>query len=143
MMAALFVLSMSGSTTHVGPSQPLSQRIAPKTVKATPKRFPILTPQLGIARANPTKLNLRFPLGRPLCIVGYDAISITWLQKVGKRLAEGGAVCYVVNVLSETQFNSLKTIVPNLPMAAVPGKTFAEIGLRGYPALITQSGRVQ
>ena len=144
MIAVLTALLLTASApVHLGPSLPRARRQAATTPAPIPQMYPIRTPGLTLRAANPKKLSTRTLLGRPVCLLGTDAYSVAWLRANSARFQTGGAMCYVVQVESERAFAALRASVPNVPLAAISGQVFVEIGLKGYPALITQSGAVQ
>ena len=136
--------SATAAPVHLGPSLPRTGR-APARVApvSAPSMYPIRTAGLTQGAQNPTQLELKLPLGRPVCLVGSDAYSFAWLRTNAPILAKGGALCYVVNVDSAATLARLRAIAPDVLLAPIFGDVFVQAGLKGYPALITQSGAVK
>lgn len=144
MIALMTTLMLAAAPVNLGPSLPRARRQAATTAPAPiPQMYPIRTPGLTLRAPNPKKLTTRTLLGRPVCLLGTDAYSVSWLRANAARFQVGGAMCYVVQVESDRAFAALRAMVPNVPLAAISGQVFVDVGLKGYPALITQSGAVQ
>jgi integrating conjugative element protein (TIGR03765 family) len=128
---------ISGQAVHVR----FPQKAKPPLLR--PRSTPIRTPGLQLRGANPRKLRTRTLLGRPICVLGSDAYSAAWLRANAAAFKRGGAMCYVIQVESPAALAALRAQVPGIPLAAISGQVFVAAGLKGYPALITQSGAVQ
>ena len=144
----LMVCTMAAPSTpppvSLGPSRARTDiSTARPPLASAPQLFPIRTPELAPGEANPKRIELRMPLGRPLCVVGDDARSVAWLRANNQTLSRGGALCYVVSVASSTSLANLRRAAPSVALAPVSGSVFVQAGLRGYPAVITQSGAVK
>ena len=142
-LIASLMLAATPAPVNLGPSLPRARRQTQSTPAPIPQMYPIRTPGLTLRAPNPKKLNTRTLLGRPVCLLGTDAYSLAWLRANAARFQAGGAMCCVVQVESERAFAALRSMVPNVPLAPISGQVFVEVGLKGYPALITQSGAVQ
>ena len=142
---ALFVLlAASPQPVHIGPSQPRSVNAPAATqVAPVPSMYPIRTPGLTLKARNPARIQTRTVLGRPVCVLGTDSHSRVWLQTNAATFLRGGAMCYVIDVPDERALRALQAVAGGVPLAAISGQVFVETGLKGYPALITQSGTVQ
>ena len=140
----LLIASATAAPVHLGPSQPRTGR-APARVAPVPapSMYPIRTEGLTQGAKNPAQLELKLPLGRPVCLVGSDAYSFAWLRTNAPILAAGGALCYVIQVDSPATLTRLRAIAPGVLLAPIFGDVFVQAGLKGYPAIITQSGAVK
>jgi len=105
--------------------------------------YPIRTIGLTQGAKNPAQLELKLPLGRPICLLGSDAYSFAWLRTNAAILAKGGALCYVIQIENSASLVRLRVIAPGVLLAPIFGDVFVQAGLKGYPALITQSGAVK
>ena len=143
LMTSLLLAASTPAPVNLGPSLPRQRRQTSSSPAPIPQMYPIRTPGLTLRAPNPKKLTTRTLLGRPVCLLGTDAYSVAWLRANAARFQAGGAMCYVVQVESARAFANLKALVPNVPLAPISGQVFVEVGLKGYPALITQSGAVQ
>ncbi|EZQ20256.1 hypothetical protein CF98_07665 [Halopseudomonas bauzanensis] len=78
---------------------------------------------------------------RPFVVVGDDEASRSWLDRHADSLRERGVVGLVVNVETAHALESLRALVPGVPLSPVTGDDLADrLGLRNYPALITATG---
>lgn len=140
----LLVLVAAAPPVHLGPSQPRAVRAATVTkVAPVPSMYPIRTPGLTLKARNPARIQTRTVLGRPVCVLGTDAHSRAWLRTNAVTFLRGGAMCYVIDVPNARALRALQAVAGGVPLAAISGQVFNEAGLKGYPALITQSGTVQ
>ena len=108
-----------------------------------PSMYPIRTAGLTAGAKNPPQLDLPMPIGRPVCLLGSDTYSFAWLRTNAPILAKGGALCYVVDVESAATLSRLRALAPGVLLAPIFGDVFVQAGLKGYPAIITQSGAVK
>ncbi len=136
--------SATSAPVHLGPSQARVGRALQRTVPVpVPSMYPIRTVGLTPGAKNPPQLDLQMPIGRPVCLLGSDAYSFAWLRTNAAILAAGGALCYVVNVDSAATLARLRAMAPGVLLAPIFGDVFVQAGLKGYPAIITQSGAVK
>ena len=136
--------SATSAPVHLGPSQVRAGRALQRTVPVpAPSMYPIRTVGLTPGAKNPPQLDLPMPIGRPVCLLGSDTYSFAWLHTNALILAEGGALCYVVNVESAATLSRLRAVAPGVLLAPIFGDVFVQAGLKGYPAIITQSGAVK
>ena len=145
-MAMLLMASATAvpAPVHLGPSLVRTGRAPQRTVPVpAPSMYPIRTAGLTPGAKNPPQLDLKMPIGRPVCLLGSDAYSFAWLRTNAPILAKGGALCYVVNVDSAETLTRLRAMAPGVLLAPIFGDVFVQAGLKGYPAIITQSGAVK
>ena len=129
---------------YIGPSVERTGRTPARVAPVpAPSMYPIRTAGLTQGAKNPAQLELKLPLGRPVCLVGSDAYSFAWLRTKAPILAAGGALCYVIQVDSPATLTRLRAIAPGVLLAPIFGDVFVQAGLKGYPAIITQSGAVK
>jgi integrating conjugative element protein (TIGR03765 family) len=128
---------------HLGPSRALVREASTSRPAPPPSLYPVITSALSVRGKNPVRVTLKMPLGRPVCIVGYDSYSLAWLKSNASKLSRGGALCYAVNVPNANALHAMRVAAPTVPLAPISGEVFVLAGLRGYPALITQSGMVR
>ena len=140
----LLIASATAAPVHLGPSLLRTGHAPPRVAPvAAPSMYPIRTAGLTPGAKNPPQLDLPMPIGRPVCLVGSDAYSFAWLRTNAPILAKGGALCYVVNVDSAATLTRLRAMAPGVLLAPIFGDVFVQSGLKGYPAIITQSGAVK
>jgi integrating conjugative element protein (TIGR03765 family) len=145
-MAMLLMASATAvpAPVHLGPSQVRASRAPQRALPVpAPSMYPIRTAGLTPGAKNPPQLDLPMPIGRPVCLLGSDAYSFAWLRTNALLLAKGGALCYVVNVDSAATLARLRAIAPGVLLAPIFGDVFVQAGLKGFPAIITQSGAVK
>lgn len=76
-------------------------------------------------------------LARPLFVVGSDPQSLAWLRRHQARLHQLHAVGLVVNMTGIEEFQRVRTLAGERPLAVGSGEWLAEhFGLRHYPVLI-------
>lgn len=102
-----------------------------------------LRPHLQLRARNLAKVGFKFPVARPVCVLGSDDYSKRWLQVNYAVLLSSGALCYVIEAQNEAAVDAIKALAPNLPIAGVADGAFVAAGLRGYPALIDRTGAVK
>ena len=143
-MLLLIASATTAAPVHLGPSQARTGR-APARVAPVPapSMYPIRTEGLTQGAKNPTQLELKLPLGPPVCLVGSDEYSFAWLRTNAPILAKGGALCYVIQVDSPATLARLRAIAPGVLLAPIFNDVFVQARLKGYPAIITQSGAVK
>ena len=136
--------SATSAPVHLGPSQVRASRAPQRALPVpVPSMYPIRTAGLTPGAKNPPQLDLKMPIGRPVCLLGSDAYSFAWLRTNAPILAKGGALCYVVNVDSAATLTRLRAMAPGVLLAPIFGDVFVQAGLKGYPAIITQSAAVK
>ena len=139
------LLAISAPSEHtLGPSKPraLSAPAASYPPAAIESMYP-LRPRLQLRARNLAKVGFKFPVARPVCVLGSDDYSKRWLQVNYTVLVRSGALCYVIEAQNEAAVNAIKALAPNLPIAGVADGAFVAAGLRGYPALIDRTGAVK
>ena len=144
-IAMLLMASASApAPVHLGPSLVRTGRAPQRAVPVpAPSMYPIRTAGLTPGAKNPPQLDLKMPIGRPVCLLGSDIYSFAWLRTNAPILAAGGALCYVVNVDSAATLSRLRAVAPGVLLAPIFGDVFVQAGLKGFPAIITQSGAVK
>ncbi|KFF48754.1 hypothetical protein GY26_12115 [Gammaproteobacteria bacterium MFB021] len=102
--------------------------------------LPLESEQLTPGTVTPRQLDL--PGGfTPVFLVGDDDLSRQWLAQRGDILREMNAVGLVVQVADEPSLQALRNAAQGLEIRPVSGDGLAErLGLRHYPALISQRG---
>lgn len=142
-LVTAIALAATPAPAHLGPSLPRSRSSASaRAAVPEPSMYPIRTPGLALKARNPERLSTKFVLGRPICIVGTDRYSANWLQANASQFVTGGVLCYVVRVASAQELAALRGLT-KVPLAPISGQVFVDAGLKGFPALITQSGAIQ
>ena len=144
MFALITISTAAPAPVYLGPSQVRAGRAPARAIPVpAPSLYPIRTIGLTQGAKNPTQLELKLPLGRPVCLLGTDAYSFAWLRTNAQILAKGGALCYVIQVENPGILVRMRAIAPDVLLAPIFGDVFVQAGLKGYPALITQSGVVK
>lgn len=106
--------------------------------------FPVVTKLLKVGRVTSDEAkDLKYQVtGKPMFIIGYDAVSISWLKKNRNRLADKGAIGLVVNVETKEQMNELQRIAGDgVLMQPTPGDRLAKhLKIRHYPFYLDSNG---
>ncbi|WP_099074361.1 integrating conjugative element protein [Proteus alimentorum] len=104
--------------------------------------LPVSTPELTPGYQPSRTLNLSgMP---PLFLIGDDDFSRRWLTEKKEQLIELNAVGYVVNVDTETAWDTLNELAQGLTLLPVSGSDLAlRLGLTHYPVLIRDKGLEQ
>ncbi|OLO06722.1 hypothetical protein BTW08_16370 [Salinicola sp. MH3R3-1] len=102
--------------------------------------LPLESEQLTPGTVTPRQLDL--PGGfTPIFLIGDDDLSRQWLVQRGDILREMNAVGLVVQAADESSLQALRNATRGLELRPVSGDGLAErLGLRHYPALISQRG---
>lgn len=80
---------------------------------------------------------VKVPLTRPVCVIGSDRLSRTWLQKNRGRLADMGAACVLVEARSPAELAEMRRIAHPLTVQPVQFDDLARrIGIRNTPVLL-------
>jgi integrating conjugative element protein (TIGR03765 family) len=144
MLGFAFAAALASAPVHLGPSLPRARSVERRAAPAAvPSMYPIATVGLSPKARNPAKLTLKLPLGRPICVLGSDPYSLAWLRSNALVLSQGGALCYIVQLDSAATLYRMRQLAPRVSLAPISGAVFVQAGLRGYPALITQSGAIK
>ena len=106
-----------------------------------PVQFPVvtkgLTPKAFESYPNPAAKN-GGEMSAPICVIGHDPLSISWLNEKKNALVEAGAMCFVVNVETEAALAQLQSIAPKLRLAHLSANWLGTLlKIEHYPALIT------
>ena len=112
----------------------------PKGLDA-PVQFPVvtkgLTPKAFESYPNPAANN-GGEMSAPICVIGHDPLSISWLNEKKDALVDANAMCFVVNIETEAAFNQLQSIAPKLRLAPLSANWLGTLlKVEHYPALIT------
>ncbi|WP_392562234.1 integrating conjugative element protein [Orbus sturtevantii] len=120
---------------EVGKAQQKS--LAPEKIKIDEGLYlPVHSERLNPARFNAYEID--YPTLQPFIIIGYDDLSIEWLNARHDDLVTiDGLVGVVVNIDDTDELNTLKALT-DIPLYAVKGDELAEkFDITHYPALIT------
>lgn len=101
--------------------------------------LPIVSHRLSVGKVESVSMDL---LGmQPIFLIGADNTSVLWLQQNAQRLVEMGATGLVINVKTIDELNTLREVVPALPLIPTPGDDLAaRLRLQHYPVLLTATG---
>ncbi len=103
-----------------------------------------MTKELSVGRVEEDEAaNIRYGAAvRPLFIIGYDAVSVEWLQSNAEILKERNAVGYVANVETEEQLAHLNSILDNqvLLLAMNASDIANKLEIRHYPFYMDRDG---
>ena len=143
-LAEPIVIYDSGNTNPL--SLPISneKRNQLKQAPAKPaslhyRRLPVVTKVMRPGKVKTRKSKHPY-LNFPLFIVGYDQLSLFWLQKHKEKLKKHAAVGIAVNVQTEEQMRLLKVAAGGIEISPVPGSKIAgQLKLAHYPALISST----
>lgn len=73
----------------------------------------------------------------PICVVGYDQLSLRWLQENSQLLSQAGAVCMLAKAERTEQIVAIQKAAKDVTIQPVSARSLAEqVGLKYYPALI-------
>lgn len=107
----------------------------PRNFDPLPVHSPALTP--GIIQS---RVIDRPGLDMPVFIVGYDKLSLEWLQHNREQLKKHHAAGIVVNVENQDQLRHLRQVADGLEINPVPGGKIArQLELAHYPVLISKN----
>lgn len=157
-VAALSVIYDSGRTVDI---RPYLDDIAPpninqqdylrkvKSLEASQKArasgtkyYPIKTPELSPGRVIARKVTLP-TFTSPLCLIGDDKMSLTWLIKLAPKLAQFNTTCLLVNVRNEKRLNAIRKMAPAISIIPANATELAKkIHVTHYPVLISK-GRIE
>jgi len=74
---------------------------------------------------------------RPICIVGYDKLSIDWLTQHAEALASHGAVCLIAFASNLDNIKQLQQSAPGVVIQPTSAsKLIQQLEIKSYPALI-------
>jgi integrating conjugative element protein (TIGR03765 family) len=108
--------------------------------------LPARTPQMrsgAMARSAPSPELLRRleRLPQPVFLVGADARSLDWLRRHRARLAEHGAVGFLVEASAEADLKAVRRAGDGLAIVPASASMLAEVlGLTRYPVLLSAGG---
>ncbi len=102
-------------------------------------RVPVVTPTMSPGKVFSRSIHHPY-LSNPIFIVGYDMISLSWLQEHKEKLKQNHAIGIVVNVKTEQQVNQLQQAAGGIEITPVPGtKVAKQLSLAHYPVLISST----
>ena len=137
-------LSTQALTEHtLGPTRARPVQTVPAPTPAPIESMFPLRPKLQLRARNTVRIDFKFPVARPLCILGNDAYSRQWLQFNAKELLRAGALCYLIEAQNAGVLAPLRALAPGVPITTISDAVFVQAGLRGYPAVISRTGVVQ
>lgn len=107
-------------------------------------RYPIVTSSMKVGPVGEDEgkdINFKFAT-RPMFIVGYDPVSLSWLKSNKRHLAEKKAIGLVVNVQSADQMEELMQAVDRkVLLQATQGDSLAKsLKIKHYPFFMDSSG---
>ncbi len=130
-----------------GHTQPMVHPPSNLQLKATPgknhqvnfPRVPVVTPSISPGKVFSRSIHHPY-LSNPIFIVGYDMISLRWLQEHKEKLKQNHAIGIVVNVQTEQQVNQLQQVAGGIQITPVSGtKVAKQLSLAHYPVLISST----
>jgi len=82
---------------------------------------------------------------QPICLVGYDDLSLSWLEKNRDALSRYKAICFVMQAKNLIQIKRIKEIAGDkILFQPVSGKQIAsDFNVPAYPALIFDGWVIQ
>ncbi len=102
-------------------------------------RVPVVTPTMSPGKVFSRPIHHPY-LSNPIFIVGYDMISLSWLQEHKEKLKQNHAIGIAVNVQTEQQVKQLQQAAGGLEITPVPGtKVAKQLTLEHYPVLISST----
>lgn len=130
-----------------GQTQPMVHPPSNQKLRASPSknhhvkfpRVPVITPTMSPGKVFPRSIHHPY-LSNPIFIIGYDKISLSWLQEHKEKLRQNHAIGIVVNVQTEKQVNQLQQAAGGIEITPVPGtKVAKQLSLEHYPVLISST----
>jgi len=114
------------------------------TGASNPEMYPIRTPSMSVGPISPNEAQ-NIPaiyLTTPVFIIGYDRVSLNWLEQNLDILAERHAMGMLVNVETPEQYRRVQEIAGGRVLIhPLSGEQMsASIQLYHYPAYIDQNG---
>ncbi|MDY6216095.1 integrating conjugative element protein [Actinobacillus porcinus] len=130
------------------PIQPVHSPEAPKHHNAVPSQLseaqllPVVSHKFSVGKVNAQAMNL--PGIQPFFLVGYDDVSMDWLNANRDKLIKLQATGLVINVKTEAELQALRDILPELTFMPAPADSLSErLGIQHYPLLLTSEGIYQ
>lgn len=82
---------------------------------------------------------------QPVCLIGYDELSLSWLEKNRDALSRYKAICFVMQAQNLHQIKRIKQIAgKNILLQPVSGQQIAiDFNVPAYPALIYDGWVIQ
>ena len=109
----------------------------PRTVPA-PDALPLtstLSPQPGTRT-----IRLSLALTAPVCVIGSETLSRSWIEANRARLHEFGARCVLVQAQTKRDVETMTRLAAPVPVSVLPFDDLAELhGITAYPVLIVGS----
>ena len=102
--------------------------IYPQRSNLTPKQF-----QTYSLDMNPISIELE----QPICIVGADQFSQSWIAKHVENLENSQTICFVTNVTTDREVQLLRNISQKTMFLPADIGWVEMLGIKHYPALIT------
>jgi integrating conjugative element protein (TIGR03765 family) len=100
--------------------------------------LPITTTRLSPGKVMARKV--RFDnLASPVCVIGYDPRSLTWIRQYQSVLLKNNVLCWLVSADNLKQVQEVSTALAGVPMSPASGDEIAKFfTITHYPLLITQ-----
>lgn len=115
-----------------------------RSTRLTKSHFPVVSEMLSVGKIeNDEAAQVKYQVAmRPIFIVGYDPVSIKWLEDNKDMLITKDAIGLVVNVGNQSEMNELHQVLEGkVLMQPIPGDNFAkELQIRHYPFYMDNQG---
>ncbi|WP_444928294.1 integrating conjugative element protein (plasmid) [Microbulbifer sp. TRSA002] len=115
-----------------------------RSTKLVNAHFPVVTSSMSVGKVGYDEAkDIKYQVAmRPMFIIGYDPVSISWLKTNKELLADKKAIGLVVNVENKEQMDALQEIVGNdVMMQPTPGDRLAEhLKIKHYPFYMDNQG---
>ena len=106
----------------------------------TLSKLPLHTPELTPGEITPRKLQQALTSG-PVCIVGYDDLSLIWISTNKETLIQQAVVCLITNVRSKRELSVLDRLLTPVTWKLLKADSIAKkYGIQHYPVLISSQG---
>jgi hypothetical protein len=106
----------------------LARLVPTRQPAAVSSAYP-LRPTLGLRVVNRARVDFKFPVERPLCVLGSDSYSKRWLMLNAEILVRSGALCYVIEAQTPAAVDAVRKLAPKVPgscySAAIPMTIFS------------------
>lgn len=115
-----------------------------RSTRLTTTHFPVISKSLSVGKVEDDEAaQVKYQVAmRPIFIVGYDPVSIKWLEDNKEMLIAKEAIGLVVNIASQSEMNELQLLLDSkVLMQPIPGDNFAkELQIRHYPFYMDNQG---
>ena len=100
--------------------------------------LPVTTHKLSPGRVSAREVRFN-QLASPVCVIGSDQKSLTWITKYREVLLQNNVLCWLVSAQNLAQVQQVVTALAGVSMSPADGDAIADFfSIAHYPVLITQ-----